>query len=186
MSPPSAAGPGVPLLRGQRPVAAPAQLQPALAEPVGVRGLQARGQGELKVGAPSQRGVAGPSVTGAGLWALGVWGLGRGGSFAHRAFWAEVMHVHLWPWTRVLGSGNHLPGFSSLFWGSHGPMGRRMGEYPMSTRPCVHTELPGGPAPVPLHHLHGGLRTLLHRPGHRLRHPPGLQVRGRARGTAAS
>lgn len=76
MSPPSAAGPGVPLLHGQWPVAAPAQLQPALAEPVGVRGLQARGQGELKVGAPSQRGVAGPSVTGAGLWALGVWGAG--------------------------------------------------------------------------------------------------------------
>lgn len=73
-----------------------------------------------------------------------------------------------------------------LTWGAPHPphpMGKKdVGEEglrsPCTLCPHVHTELPRGPAPVPLHHLHSGLRSLLLRSGHRLSHPPSLQVRG--------
>ncbi|XP_039712037.1 glucagon-like peptide 1 receptor isoform X2 [Pteropus medius] len=42
--------------------------------------------------------------------------------------------------------------------------------------PWANSELPGGPAPVPLHHLHSGLCALLLCSGYRLGHSPQLQT----------
>lgn len=54
--PPSAAGPCVQVLHPRGPLAAQGQLQPAVEGPVGVRGVQARGESELSRGSESQKG----------------------------------------------------------------------------------------------------------------------------------
>lgn len=51
---PSAAGPRVSILHSRGPVVAPGQLERPLEEPVRVRGVQARGESELKMGALRQ------------------------------------------------------------------------------------------------------------------------------------
>lgn len=50
-----------------------------------------------------------------------------------------------------------------------------------SSCPSVHTELPGGTAPVAVHYLHGGVRAFFLRLGHRFSHPCRLQVRRSSR-----
>lgn len=148
------------------------------------------------------RGNGVPAALEQGPWASGGLACGHlvyppaSGDFAHHACWAEAMCVHpTGLGTRPWKSKDHCrrlfsflvpkslvqPDLGPRLSLSHGKdrCGRGGRGLPhVHCIPRVHTELPRGAAPVLFHHLHGGLHTLLLRSGHRLGHPPELQVRG--------